>query len=168
MLRRPAISIVAILSLSLGISSAISVLSLLEHIVLHPYPYRNADRIVELTYREKLEIEYTPAIFREQIRQLRQAKSIEELIEMDEHPEAETTSGVPQDVDVLFMSGNAFQFFGVPAFLGRIFLPSDAPDNLTPQPVVVLSYQYWQKRSNLARRRSGSSGQTGDSKSCIC
>lgn len=81
LLRRPAISLVAILSLSLGISAAITVLSLLEHIILHPFPYRNADRIVELTYREKLEIEYTPAIFREQIRQLRQAQSIEELVE---------------------------------------------------------------------------------------
>jgi putative ABC transport system permease protein len=148
LLRRPAISLVAIFSLSLGISATISVLSLLEHIVLHPFPYRNADRIVELTYREKLEIEYTPAILREQIQQLRQAQSIEELVEMDERPEAETTSGIPQDVDVLFLSGNAFEFFGVPALLGRTFLPSDAPDNRTPQPVVVFSYQYWQKRFN--------------------
>jgi predicted permease len=148
LLTRPAISLVAILSLSLGISAAITVVSLLEHIVLHPFPYRNADRIVELTYREKLEIEYTPAIFREQIQQLYQTQSIEELVEMDERPEAETTSGIPQDVDVLFLSGNAFQFFGVPALLGRTFLPSDAPDNQTPQPVVVLSYQYWQKRFN--------------------
>jgi len=148
LMKRPATSLFAILSLSLGISATVSVFSLLEHIVLHPFPYRNADRIVELSYREKLEIEYTPAIFREQIRELRQAKSIEEVVEMDERPEADTTSGVPQDTDVLFLSGNAFQFFGVPAFLGRTFLPSDAPDNQSPQPVVVFSYQYWKKRFN--------------------
>jgi len=148
LVKRPATSLFAILSLSLGISATVSVFSLLEHIVLHPFPYRNADRIVELSYREKLEIEYTPAIFREQIRELRQAKSIEEVVEMDERPEADTTSGVPQDTDVLFLSGNAFQFFGVPAFLGRTFLPSDAPDDQSPQPVVVFSYQYWMKRFN--------------------
>jgi predicted permease len=134
------------LSVSLGISATVSVFSLLEHIVWHPFPYRGADRIVELNYREKLEIEDTPAIFREQIRQLRQAKSVEELVEMDERPEADTTSGVPQDTDVLFLSGNAFQFFGVPAFLGRTFLPSDAPEKQSPQPVVVFSYQFWKKR----------------------
>lgn len=61
-IRRPAIPLVAILSLALGISAAICVFSLLEHIILHPFPYRDADRIVELTYGEKLEIEYTPAI----------------------------------------------------------------------------------------------------------
>ena len=148
LMKRPATSLFAVLSLSLGISATVSVFSLLEHIVLHPFPYRNADRIVELNYREKLEIEYTPAIFREQIRELRQAKSIEEVVEMDERPEADTTSGVPQDTDVLFLSGNAFQFFGVPAYLGRTFLPSDAPDNQAPQPVVVFSYQYWEKRFN--------------------
>jgi putative ABC transport system permease protein len=147
-MKRPATSLFAVLSLSLGISATVSVFSLLEHIILHPFPYRNADRIVELNYREKLEIEYTPAIFREQIRELHQAKSIEEVVEMDERPEADTTSGVPQDTDVLFLSGNAFQFFGVPAFLGRTFLPSDAPDNQSPQPVVVFSYQYWEKRFN--------------------
>lgn len=146
--KRPATSIVAILSLSLGIAATVSVFSLLEHIILHPFPYRDADRIVELNYREKLEIEDTPAIFREQIRELRQAKSIDEVVEMDERPEADTTSGVPQDTDVLFLSGNAFQFFGVPALLGRGFLPSDAPDNQSPQSVVVLSYQYWKKRFN--------------------
>jgi predicted permease len=146
--KRAAITLAAILSLSLGIAATVSVFSLIEHIVLRPFPYRNADRIVELSYREKLEIEYTPVIFREQIRELRKAKSVEELVEMDEHPEPDTTSDVPQDTDVLFLSGNAFQFFGVPALLGRTFLPSDAPDNQSPQAVVVLSYQYWKKRFN--------------------
>ena len=46
------------------------------------------------------------------------------------------------------MTGNAFKFFGMPAILGRYFLPSDAPDDQDPQPVAVLSYKFWQRHYN--------------------
>ena len=36
-------------------------------------------------------------------------------------------------------------FFGVPTALGRGLLPSDAMDGQDPQPVVVLSYKFWQR-----------------------
>ena len=43
------------------------------------------------------------------------------------------------------MTGNGFEFMGMPAMLGRYFVPSDAPDNHDPQPVTVLSYKFWQR-----------------------
>ena len=52
-----------------------------------------------------------------------------------------TGSDVPENLyRGLLYAGNAFQFFGMPALLGRYFLPSDAPDLQDPQPVAVLSY----------------------------
>jgi hypothetical protein len=35
---------------------------------------------------------------------------------------------------------------GVPAMVGRTFLLSDAPPGQAPQPVAVLTYQYWRRR----------------------
>jgi len=67
---------------------------------------------------------------------------------MEERALPDTTGDIPQDTDVVFLSGNAFPFFGVPAMLGRTFLPSDAPANQAPQPVVVLTYRYWQRKFN--------------------
>jgi predicted permease len=36
----------------------------------------------------------------------------------------------------------------MPAILGRYFLPSDAPDGQDPQPVAVLSYNFWRRHYN--------------------
>lgn len=146
--KHPGFALTAILSLVLSIAAAVVVFSLIYRVLLHPFPYRNADRIVEFNYRDKLDIEYTPPIYREQIRQLREARSIEDVVEMDERPMADTTADIPMDTDVVFLSGNAFPFFGVPATLGRTFLPSDDPEGQAPQPVAVLTYQYWQRRFN--------------------
>lgn len=145
----PGFSLTAIFSLALGISATVAVFSVIYSVLLHPTPYPAADRIVRfVNVNDKAETEYAPAIYREQIRQIREARSIDEVVEMDERYLADTTVDVPQDVDVVFLSGNAFPFFGVPALLGRTFLPSDAPEGQAPQPVVVLTYQYWQRRFN--------------------
>jgi len=75
----------------------------LYKVILHPFPYRDAERIVEFNFRDKLEIEYTPPIYREQIRQLLQARSIEDLVEMDERALPDTTVDIPLDTDVVFL-----------------------------------------------------------------
>jgi predicted permease len=46
------------------------------------------------------------------------------------------------------MTSNGFQYLGVPMALGRGLLPSDAVGNVNPQPVVVLSYKFWQRHFN--------------------
>jgi predicted permease len=59
----------------------------------------------------------------------------------------ELTGGdYPEDVEAMFFTPNSFDFLGVPPALGRSIVPSDAPDAQAPQPVVVLSYKFWQRR----------------------
>ena len=48
----------------------------------------------------------------------------------------------------MYFTGNMFQMLGVPAMLGRYYLPSDAPDGQDPQPVIVLSYKFWMHHYN--------------------
>jgi len=43
------------------------------------------------------------------------------------------------------LSSNAFEYFGVPALLGRELSLEDTEDALHPANVAVLSHQYWQK-----------------------
>jgi len=40
---------------------------------------------------------------------------------------------------------NGFDFFGVPAQLGRVFSESDTTPGQAPEPVAVLAYQFWQR-----------------------
>ena len=146
--KHPGFSVPAIFSLTLGVAASVTVFSVLHRVLIHPFPYRDAERIIEFNFRDKLDIEETPHIYREQISQLRAARSIEDVVEMDEQNLADTTFDIPLDTDVVFLSGNAFPFFGVPAMLGRTFLPSDDPPERAPEPVAVLSYQYWKRRFN--------------------
>ncbi|QNI31766.1 ABC transporter permease [Alloacidobacterium dinghuense] len=146
--KHPGFALTAILSLALGIAATVSVFSVVYSVLIHPSPYAHANRIVQFRVRDKSGSEDEIYVSRDHIADLRNAHAFEDLVQMDEEYLADTTVDIPQDVDVVYLSGNAFPFFGVPAYLGRTFLPSDAPPNQAPQPVVVLTYQYWQRRFN--------------------
>jgi predicted permease len=146
--KHPGFSITAILSLALGIAATVSVFSVVYSVLINPSPYAHADRIALFYEHGKDGFEDPAYVARNYIDDLRKTHAIEELVQMDEAYLADTTFDIPQDVDAVYLSGNAFTFFGVPAYLGRTFLSSDAPPGQTPQPVVVLSYQYWQRRFN--------------------
>ncbi len=64
---------------------------------------------------------------------------------MDYDPMTLTGHDLPENVNAISLIANGFNELGVPPVLGRGLLPSDAPDGQEPQPVVVLSYKFWQK-----------------------
>jgi predicted permease len=59
---------------------------------------------------------------------------------------------VPEVVFVVEMTGNAFQYFGVPPLLGREWTRADAPRGKAPAAVAVLSFRFW--RSHFAPRQN--------------
>ena len=146
--KHPGFALTAILSLALGIAATVSVFSVVYSVLIHPSPYAQSSRIVQFYAHAKTGFEDVPFISRERIPDLRNVRAFEDTVEMTEEYLSDTTVDIPEDVDVVYLSGNAFPFFGVPAYLGRTFLPSDAPEGRAPQPVVVLTYQYWQRRFN--------------------
>lgn len=146
--KHPGFAITAILSLALGIAATVSVFSVIYSVLINPSPYAQADRIAQFFGRAKSGSEDPAYVSRDYLDALRKTHAIEDLVQMDEEYLADTTFDIPQDVDVVYLSSNAFPFFGVPAYLGRTFLPSDAVEGQAPQPVVVLTYQYWQRRFN--------------------
>lgn len=155
--KHPGFSLTAIFSLALGIAATVSVFSVVYSVLIHPSTYPHADRIVQFYARSKTGSDEIAYLSRNNIPDFRGMHAFSDLVEMDEEYLADTTVDIPQDVDVVYLSGNAFPFFGVPAYLGRTFLPSDAPEGQAPQPVVVLTYQYWLRRFNGNREVVGQS-----------
>jgi predicted permease len=80
-----------------------------------------------------------------QWQQLRKSPVVENTFLEDDWRLTVTGSDLPEDVQGVYLTSNAFEFFGVPAALGRGLQPSDAIDGEDPQPVVVLSYKFWQR-----------------------
>lgn len=145
--RNPVYAIVAVLSLAFGIGATTSVFSVIHAVLIDPYPYRNADRMVhvELTTKQRNGISLI-SVNRDEWAQLLQARSIENAFAVrQDFSQSMATSDLPVSVQASFNTPNFFTFMGVPALLGREFTEADAPNNV-PQPVAVLSYLFWQRQ----------------------
>jgi predicted permease len=144
----PGFALTAILSLALGIGATVSVFSIVYAVLMNPWPYAGADRISTISLLDKAGEDNWNGLTGPQIRQLRQARSLEDVMGVNEWSLTVTGGDVPEDVQGIYLTGSALQFLGVPAMLGRNFLPSDAPDGQEPQPVIVLSHKFWQRHFN--------------------
>jgi len=150
--RRPGLAITAIVSLMLGIGATTAVFSVVYGLLANPYPYRAADRMIHLVLATPQGGTWWPGITGPQIRELRQARSLEAVTATWGTWNLTTTdTDLPEDVPSTQLAADAGVFFGVPAMLGRTIIPSDAPDGQDPQPVVVLSYKFWQRYFNSDR-----------------
>ena len=146
--KSPGFSFAAVISLALGIGATTAVFSVIYGALIHPYPYKAADRMVGLALRSKTGDEARVLLNGPQIRLLRRSSALEDLVAMDSSSLTLTGGDFPEDVETLFVTSNAFDFLGVPPLLGRGLIPSDAVDGEEPQPVAVLSYQFWQRHFN--------------------
>ena len=148
MSRTPGFSLTAILSLALGIGATVSVFSVIYSAVLNAWPYADFDRACQIDTIGKSGNEGETGFTGPQIRQLRQVSAVEDVIAMNRWDLVMTGNDIPENLYAVYFTGNAFQFFGMPAILGRYFMPSDAPDGQDPQPVAVLSYNFWRRHYN--------------------
>jgi predicted permease len=146
--KNPSVSLTAILSLTLGIGATVSVFSIIYAVIMNPWPYRGADRIANVALLDKSGKEQEYGLNGPQTRELAKAHSLEYVVTFNGWNLTVTGSDVPEDVQALYFTGNVFQMLGVPAMLGRYYVPSDAPDGQDPQPVIVLSYKFWMHHYN--------------------
>jgi len=143
--RNPGFTLTAVISLALGIGATTAVFSVIYAALINPYPYPAADRIVRLTVTSKADEGHWANLNGPQILQLRQVPVIESVLAMNYYALTLTGHDLPENVNGIALISNGFSDLGVPPVLGRGLLPSDAIDGQDPQPVVVLSYKFWQK-----------------------
>ena len=145
LVRNPGFALTAILSLTLGIGATVVVYSILYDAVLHPWPYAGIERVCDVWITDNAGHDGVWGLTGPQIRQLRQAHAVEDVVGIDGESMTVTGTDVPDDVRAGMMTGNGFEFMGMPTMLGRYFVSSDAPDSGDPQAVTVLSYKFWQR-----------------------
>jgi predicted permease len=146
--KNPGFAIVAILSLALGIGATTAVFSVVYGVLVNPYPYANADRMVHLAVHDSSGNRRFVSLNGPQLRQLRLARSVESTAAMEGWDLATSEGDLPENVQAVYLTSNAFSHFGVPTLLGRGLLPSDAPEGQDPENVAVLGYQFWHRHYN--------------------
>jgi putative ABC transport system permease protein len=143
--KRPGFTLTAVLSLALGIGATSAVFSVIYAVLIDPFPYPGSDRIVELRLVDKSGTDRFAGPNAQQAGLLRKAKSVEDVTLMDWWNLTTTDGDLPEDVQAMYIDPNAPNHWGIRALMGRWLIPSDAPPGQTPQPVVVLTYHFWQR-----------------------
>lgn len=145
LIHRRGFALAAIVSLMLGIGATAAVFSVIWAVLMNPYPYRASDRMVHMQLVDKSGERQGFGLTGQQWQTIRHAAPVEDAFISDQWSLTVTGHDLPEDVQGDYMSSNGFEFMGVPPALGRGLLPSDSIDGHDPQPVVVLSYKFWQR-----------------------
>jgi predicted permease len=146
LIHSPGFALTAIISLALGIGATTAVFSVIYAALLNPYPYPDADRIVRMSVQPRNGQSQTVNLNGPQIRELLQLPAIDRMLAMDYHAMTMTGRDYPENVNTIGLLANAFDTLGVPPVLGRGIGPADAIDGQDPQPVALLSYNFWRSR----------------------
>jgi putative ABC transport system permease protein len=144
--KSPGFCVVAVLALALGIGFSSVVFSIFYNGILHPFTYRDPDRLA------------SPIIFdtRDGDRPFRGAFQLDEVVAFrDQNHTLEDVSaltgwdalyarrGATEQIHGCVVTPNAIDFWGVRPLLGRGFLDHDTQPGADP--VILLGYVYWQK-----------------------
>jgi predicted permease len=144
-LKSPGFAISAVLSLMLGIGATTAIFSVIYGVLLDPYPYKDANRMVHVELRDKNGRGPLLIVNGTQAQEVLKASSVDDAFLQDGKQENLTGEKFPVSVNVGLYSPNMFDYMGVPPLLGREFTPADAPGG-NPAPVAVLSYLFWQRQ----------------------
>ena len=145
LIKSPGFALTAVISLALGIGAATAVFSVIYAVLMHPYPYPAADRIVRLTVDSVAGSGDPVYLNGAEIQTLRQSPVVESVLASDYSALMLTGQDLPETVHAVSLISNNFQDLGVPALVGRGLWSSDAVDGQEARPVVVLSYRFWRR-----------------------
>ena len=140
-------TVIAVTSLALGIGGATSVFSVINGVLLHPFPYAGADRMINLRVTDTAGYNAFSNYLVLSVRQfqdIQKSPVLDGAIATDGWDMAITDEDLPQAVHAGKISANAFEYFGVPPVIGRGFVSDDGPFGQEPRRVAVLSYHFWQ------------------------
>jgi predicted permease len=139
--KNPGFTIVAVVTLALGIGANTAMFTVVNTVLLHPLPYPDSGRIVNITRQGGGSASLPMFTYWQQNNSL-----FEDFTAYDLTALALNLSGGdrPELVQGLHVSQNYFRLFGANSILGRTFTDEeDRPGGLR---VVLMSYGLWQKR----------------------
>ncbi len=141
----PGFTLVAVLTLAIGIGGTTTIFSAIDALLLRPLPYPDQDRLVALsnTYA-KFPREQGP-VSATDVAHWTADNQVFEQIEFVSHPDmvAMSSAGSAERVGVQHVSARLLPLLGIGSFLGSI--PTDEKTVRLGSTGVVLSYEFWQR-----------------------
>ena len=150
--KSPVFTVVAVITLALGIGANTAIFTLLDQALIRSLPVSHPEQLVRLrftgespghtnTYGGDDNDFFSYPMYRD----LRDKNSVfDGLIANDQQTVGVQWNNRSDVTEVELVSGNYFQVLGLQPAMGRPLLPSD--DQLNSNPVVILSFNYWKDK----------------------
>lgn len=156
MRRAPGFTAAAVVSLTLGIGANTAIFGLMDVLLLRPAAVYNPHELVHVTTSGERGDAHSGSSNIPWFRQVASRSDLftdamvqrHGLLKVGVDGRVEATTGQ-------HVTTNYYSFLGVPAMLGRTFIPADAPET-GGSPVAVISYRFWQRRFGGAATVVGS------------
>ena len=150
--KAPVFTLVAVVTLALGIGANTAVFTLLDQALLRALPVSHPEQLVRLQFTGSTRGHFNSFggddhdyFSYPMYRDLRDQNQVfESLIASDLQNVSVTWNNRPDLVGCELASGNYFEALGLQPAMGRLFVPADDMPNSSP--VVVLSFNYWKRQ----------------------
>ena len=143
--KSPGFTLIAVLTLAIGIGATTAVFSVINGVLLRPLPYPDADRLISISNIDRKEPRWTQSVSSTDVAHWRADNSVFEALEFISHPDfvAMSSAGSGERVGAQHVSAQLLPLLGVKSFLGSI-----PPADLVEKPGfagVLISYEFWKR-----------------------
>jgi len=141
--KSPGFSLVAVITLALGIGATVATFSVVNTVLLRPFAFSHPEKLLWI-YSERSDNPRTNFSLPEYCDYRDQTTSFEGLAGVASFNPSFADSGPPERVQGVRMSANAFAMLAVRPLLGRTLIAED--DRNGARGVVLISYGLWSRR----------------------
>jgi len=145
-------TVVALMTLALGIGANTAIFSVVNAVLLRPLPYRNPDQLVwvgEVSPQRRNDFIPGPHFFEWS----EQSQTLAQMAAYSSTNLTLTGAGEPERLDGNRVSAGFFTLLGVQPLLGRNFLPAE--DQPNGERAAIISHSLWQRRFSADRNLIG-------------
>ena len=144
LIRRPVFTVVALLTMALGVGANSAIFSIVNAVLLRPIPVENLEELVDIYSLDGEETFYNPQEYRDY---LEMKADRETFVDVVAYAADFVSMTVGTESEVLFgetVSGNYFEVLGIPAARGRVLQGGE--DDVSGTAVAVISDGLWKRR----------------------
>jgi putative ABC transport system permease protein len=142
LMKQPGFTLIAVLTLALGIGAAAAIFSFVDAVLLRSLPYPQPDRLVQL--REVSDRGGQMRFAEPNYGDVRDnVRSFESIAQYTSYVNTVNGANEPARARMAVVSGGFFKVLGVQPQAGRSFLPEESRPG--GNPVVVISHGFWQR-----------------------
>src|SRR5262245_134333 len=145
LIKNPGFSLVAVLTLALGIGANTAIFSVVDKLLVRPLPVAKAQRLALVGQARRdgnADFDFNYPLFRDYQRENTVFSQLAATFEMDVGLD---TGGATERQRAMVVSGNYFSVLGVNAALGRTLAANEGAE-IDDAAVLVLSHGLWQRQ----------------------